>query len=55
MEVDTVTVFMVYSDNNYYKNFPSAKNSYNMGAFLIDTSASNRTVSIGNLPAPRPR
>ena len=54
MAVDTVTSFMVYSENNNYKNFPNATNSYFMGAFLVDTTAPNRTVSIENLPATDP-
>jgi hypothetical protein len=51
---DTVTAFMVYSDNSIYKHFPTAKNSYNMSAFLIDTTAPDRSVSVGNLPATNP-
>ena len=54
MAVDTVTSFMVYSENNHYENFPSPTNSYTMGAFLLDTTAPNRTVSVGNLPATDP-
>jgi hypothetical protein len=54
MADDTLSSFMVYSDNNFYKNFPRATNSYHMGAFLIDTTAPNRTVSVGDLPATSP-
>jgi photosystem II stability/assembly factor-like uncharacterized protein len=51
---DTIPQYSVYSDNTTYKNFPGVVDSYTMGAFLLDTTAPNRIVSVGNLPAASP-
>ena len=52
--VDNIPQYSVYSDNTTYKIFPGAVDSYTMGAFLIHTTAPNRSVSVGNLPAASP-
>ncbi len=51
---DTITLDTVYSDNTVFNHFHGLANSYTMAAALLDTTAANRTVSIGNLPAISP-